>query len=83
MIRILPINKEPLLVHTVRLNFHNTDFEPFMAYLKKNLDNLRKHNDTAENASLLHGQGACQVLSQLIEQIEGSREVLDKVRGGA
>lgn len=45
---------------------------PTVAYLRRNLEALRKLNDSEQKAKIFRQrQGACQVLAKLLDEIEG------------
>ncbi len=70
---------ERLLVSINRIRF-NEDFQMFMEMFKKDLQYFRERNDSTKGDDLAEQQGACQYVKNIIEIVDKSSEILDKVR---
>lgn len=63
---MLRIQGKELYRAVIRLQ-HNEDFQTYMEYLQKKLNNYRKENDRQTTVILQWNQGKCQILQELLD----------------
>lgn len=84
MIKVYPIDKQQnarqFLVPLAGLNHPDSKIKEL---LKLNLNMLRKQNDSAEGVELNRQQGACQWLTEFIEQISSASEIMERMGQGS
>jgi hypothetical protein len=56
------------------------DLKPLKDLFQSDLDHFRRKNDKAVGDVLSQQQGACQYIDALLERIESSPEIIEKVR---
>ncbi len=67
------IQGEELYRAVIRLQY-NDDFQTYMKYLQKELNNYRKENDRQTAVILQWNQGKCQMLQELLDLPDVARK---------